>query len=72
MGSKILEIHEDVLDIIIQKAEKAGYVIKNKPQIDIEVILHGVGDGDRDNSLTKLITFLRKIGYNPTKVQNRQ
>lgn len=59
--TKILEV-EDIAQKLIEKAEKVGYKIKNKPEIDIEAILKGVNKGDRDNSLIKLITFLRKIG----------
>lgn len=60
-STKITEV-EDITQTLIEKAEKVGYKIKNKPEIDIEAILKGINKGDRDNSLVRLITFLRKTG----------
>jgi len=63
--NKILPIpqrdEEDFREFFRELAEKKGYKVQGQREtIDIEEILKGVKEGNRDNSLLYLLTFLRR------------
>ena len=56
---EIQKLSGDVRQEFKERAQKLGLKV-SKEKIDIETLLKGVPDGNRDNSLTYLIHFLRR------------
>jgi len=64
---KIPKLNGDPRQELIEKAEKIGLKVTKEP-INIQNLLEGVEEGNRDNSLTHLIHFLKKGGESKEKI----